>query len=119
MPVLSSFVDPRDAEFIDFAKAMDAAIAEIRAVVDEVKLGGGETARERHAARGKMLVRTRVDKLIDPGAPFLELSQVAAYQVYDDDVPSAGIITGIGLVEGTECVIVANDATVREAPTIH
>ena len=113
MSVLSSFVDPRDADFISYAMAMDAAIAEIRAVVDEVKLGGGETARERHAARGKMLVRTRVDKLIDPGAPFLELSQIAAYQVYDDDVSSAGIITGIGPVEGTECVIVANDATVK------
>ncbi len=113
MPVLSSFIDPRAAEFIDNAALMDAAIAEIRAVVDEVKLGGGEIARERHAGRGKMLARTRVDKLIDPGAPFLEFSQVAAYQVYDDDVPSAGIITGIGLVEGTECVIVANDATVK------
>ena len=60
-----------------------------------------------------MLARERIDKLIDPGAPFLELSQVAAYHVYDDDVPSAGIITGIGPVEGTECVIVANDATVK------
>ncbi len=113
MPVLSSSVDPGAAEFADNAAAMEAAIGEIRAVVDEVKQGGGERARERHTARGKMLPRERIDKLIDPGAPFLELSQVAAYKVYDDDVPSAGVITGIGPVEGTECVIVANDATVK------
>ena len=113
MPVLKSDVDTRAAEFTDNVAAMEVAIADIHAVVDEVKLGGGERARERHTGRGKMLPRERINKLIDPGAPFLELSQMAAYQVYDDDVPSAGIITGIGPVEGTECVIVANDATVK------
>ncbi len=113
MPVLNSDVDTRGGEFADNTAAMEAAIAEVRAVVDEVRLGGGERARERHIGRGKMLARERIDKLIDPGAPFLELSQLAAHKVYDDDVPSAGIITGIGPVEGTECVIVANDATVK------
>ncbi len=77
------------------------------------QLGGGETARERHLARNKLLPRDRVAALIDPGSPFLELSQLAAYGLYGDEVPSAGIVTGIGRVSGRECVIVANDATVK------
>ena len=78
-----------------------------------VKDGGGESSRERHLSRGKLLPRDRVRTLLDPGSPFLEFSQMAAHEVYDDVVPGAGIITGIGSVEGTECVIVANDATVK------
>ena len=76
-------------------------------------LGGGERARERHVARGKLLPRERVDALLDPGSPFLELSPLAADGMYDGEAPAAGIITGIGRVSGRECVVVANDATVK------
>ena len=93
--------------------AMRALVDDLRARVAEVRQGGGETARERHLARGKLLPRDRVAGLLDPGSPFLELSQLAAYGMYDDEVPAAGIITGIGRVSGRECVIVANDATVK------
>ena len=86
---------------------------DLRARVAEVGLGGGETARQRHLARNKLLPRDRVAGLIDPGSPFLELSQLAAYGLYDNEVPAAGIVTGIGRVAGRECVIVANDATVK------
>ena len=78
-----------------------------------LRQGGGETARQRHLARNKLLPRDRVAGLIDPGSPFLELSQLAAYGLYDNEVPAAGIVTGIGRVSGRECVIVANDATVK------
>ncbi|MFP3803149.1 carboxyl transferase domain-containing protein, partial [Paraburkholderia sp. SIMBA_027] len=70
-------------------------------------------ARERHLSRGKLLARDRIEALLDPGSPFLEFSQFAAYEVYDEPVPAAGIVTGIGRVSGRECVIVANDATVK------
>ena len=86
---------------------------DLRERVAEVALGGGEAARQRHLGRGKMLPRERIVGLLDPGTPFLELSQLAAYGMYGDDVPGAGIITGIGRVSGQECVIVANDATVK------
>ena len=78
-----------------------------------VRAGGGERARERHVARGKLLVRDRIELLCDPGAPFLELSPLAALGMYDDECPAAGIITGVGRVAGRRCVIVANDATVK------
>ncbi len=113
MPPIKSQIDTRADEFKANAEAMAEAVAELRTLGATVREGGGEKARERHVARGKMLPRARIDGLIDPGAPFLELSQLAAHGVYDDDVPSAGIITGIGPVEGRECVIVANDATVK------
>ncbi len=76
-------------------------------------MGGGERAVERHRARGKLLARERIDRLVDPGTAFLELNALAAWDVYDGQAPSAGIVTGIGVVEGRECVIVANDATVK------
>ena len=88
-------------------------VAELREHLARVRLGGGEAARRRHVARGKLLVRDRVDRLLDPGSPFLELSPLAAHGMYDDAVPSAGIVTGIGRVAGRECVVVANDATVK------
>jgi 3-methylcrotonyl-CoA carboxylase beta subunit len=88
-------------------------VAELRERLALVRRGGSETARKRHTDRGKLLVRDRVDRLLDPGSPFLELSPLAAYGMYDDAVPSAGIVTGIGRVEGRECVVVANDATVK------
>jgi 3-methylcrotonyl-CoA carboxylase beta subunit len=87
--------------------------AQLRERLSEVRRGGDERSRQRHVQRGKLLVRDRVDRLLDPGSPFLELSPLAAYGMYDDAVPAAGIVTGIGRVSGRECVIVANDATVK------
>ena len=113
MTLLRSDIDPRSAEFAANAAAMRELLDDLRASVAEVGLGGGETARQRHLARNKLLPRDRVAGLIDPGSPFLELSQLAAYGLYDNEVPAAGIVTGIGRVAGRECVIVANDATVK------
>ncbi len=113
MTLLRSDIDPRSAEFAANANAMRALVDDLRARVAEVAQGGGETARQRHLSRNKLLPRDRVAGLIDPGSPFLELSQLAAYGLYDNEVPSAGIVTGIGRVSGRECVIVANDATVK------
>ena len=87
--------------------------AQLRDRLTAVRRGGDERSRQRHVERGKLLVRDRVDRLLDPGSPFLELSPLAAYGMYDDAVPAAGIVTGIGRVSGRECVIVANDATVK------
>jgi 3-methylcrotonyl-CoA carboxylase beta subunit len=88
-------------------------VADLDAQLARVRMGGGEKARERHTARGKLLPRERVDRLLDKGAPFLELSALAAHGMYDGDAPGAGIVTGVGRVSGRECVIVANDATVK------
>lgn len=92
---------------------MQALVDHMRGVVVELALGGGESSRERHLSRGKLLPRDRVEGLLDPGAAFLELSQFAAYGMYDDEAPCAGIVTGIGSVSGVECMIIANDATVK------
>ncbi|MBR9858318.1 MAG: methylcrotonoyl-CoA carboxylase, partial [Gammaproteobacteria bacterium] len=94
-------------------EAMTAEVTALREQVATIELGGGETSRQRHTGRGKLLPRERVRQLLDPGEPFLELSQLAAHEVYDDAVPAAGLITGIGRVSGAECMIVANDATVK------
>ncbi|MGH6915569.1 MAG: carboxyl transferase domain-containing protein, partial [Geminicoccales bacterium] len=111
--VLKSTVNPRSEEFQDNERAYRALVADLRAQVQEVKRGGGERVRQRHLGRGKLLPRDRVRTLLDPGSPFLELSQLAAWGMYGGEVPSAGIITGIGRISGRECVIVANDATVK------
>ena len=95
------------------AGSMLALAAELRERLSIVRQGGSAAARERHVSRGKLLVRDRVDRLLDPGSPFLELSALAATGMYDDAVPSAGIVTGVGQVSGRTCVIVANDATVK------
>src|SRR5512138_3997825 len=92
---------------------MAALVADLRDKLAAIEGGGGESARARHASRGKLLPRDRVRALIDPGSPFLELSQLAAYGMYDDNIAAAGIITGVGRVSGRECVIVCNDATVK------
>ena len=113
MTVLESHIDPRSDEFRRNAEALGAQVADLRAKVDTIRLGGGAAARDKHLARGKLLPRERIRTLLDPGAPFLELSQLAAYGVYDEPIPAAGIITGIGRVSGQECVIVVNDATVK------
>jgi 3-methylcrotonyl-CoA carboxylase beta subunit len=111
--VLSTAVNPASVEFKSNTAAGEALVTDLRAQLDRVALGGGDRARERHVGRGKLLPRERVDRLLDPGAPFLELSPMAAHGMYDDEAPGAGIITGIGRVSGRECVIVANDATVK------
>ncbi len=89
------------------------SVAELRQRLEAVRRGGSDAARARHQSRGKLLVRDRVDRLLDAGSPFLEIAPLAAYGMYDDAVPSAGIVTGIGTVSGRECVVVANDATVK------
>src|SRR5712671_2676328 len=113
MPVLKTALDTRSEAFRANAQAMRAVVDDLAARVAEIRKGGGEAARERHLSRGKLLPRDRVRTLLDPGAPFLELSQLAAFGMYGEDIPAAGIITGIGPVMGRECVIVANDATVK------
>ena len=113
MAGLGTPIDARAPQARANRERMASLVAGLRAEVDRVRLGGGEQARERHLGRGKLLPRDRVRALIDPASPFLELSQLAAHFMYGGDIPAAGIITGIGLVEGRECVIVANDATVK------
>ena len=113
MTQLTSSMDTRSAAYADNRAQMEGLIADLRAKVAHIQLGGGSAAQERHVQRGKMPVRDRIQRLLDPGSPFLELSQFAAFEVYDDEVPSAGIVTGIGRIEGRECVVVANDATVK------
>ena len=92
---------------------MEALVAELRERTAQVAQGGGEKATERHRSRGKLTARERIDRLVDPGGAFLELNALAAWELYDGQAPAAGIVTGIGVVEGRECVIVANDATVK------
>ena len=113
MTVIKSNIDTRSPEFRANSDAMQGLVRELRDLVDRIKLGGGEAAREKHVGRGKLLPRERVRTLLDPGSPFLELSQLAAYQVYEEEVPAAGLIAGVGRVSGRECMILANDATVK------
>jgi 3-methylcrotonyl-CoA carboxylase beta subunit len=113
MQALKTKINPRSEEFRANAGQMRALVEDLRAQAARVSLGGGESARARHSARGKLLPRERVDQLIDPGTPFLEIGQLAALGMYDDEAPSAGVIAGVGRVEGVECMIVANDATVK------
>lgn len=113
MAKLTSKINTRSADFLENAAHMQEQVDDLKEKLAEIKLGGGEKSRERHLSRGKLLPRDRVNALLDPGSPFLELSQLAAFDVYKDNVPSAGIITGIGRVGGQECIIVANDATVK------
>jgi len=110
---LHSTTDPTSSDFARNAEAMRALVAELRDRLDQVAGGGGETSRARHTSRGKMLARQRVDLLVDPGTAFLELSPLAAYGLYGGDVHSASIITGVGRISGRECMIVANDATIK------
>ena len=112
-PVLATAADPGSEAYRANRAAHTALVAQLREKLAAVRLGGGEKARARHTARGKLLPRDRVDALLDPGSPFLELSPLAADGMYEGQAPSAGIITGIGRVSGREVVIVANDATVK------
>ncbi len=113
MSALSSRARPDSAEFRTNAEANLALVEDLRTRLRSTALGGGRRARERHTARGKLLVRDRIDLLLDPDMPFLEFSALAANGMYDDAVPGAGIVTGIGTVAGRQVVIVANDATVK------
>src|SRR5437870_12462752 len=113
MAVLTSQLDREAEEFGRRRERMEELVAEVRERTAQVARGGGEKATERHRSRGKLPARERVDLLVDPGTAFLELNALAAWEMYDDGAPSAGIVTGIGVVEGRECVIVANDATVK------
>ena len=113
MATIKSKINPNSADFAANAAAMQAQVDDLHGILDRVRQGGGSKACERHTSRGKLLPRERVQGLLDPGSPFLELSALAAYNVYGEDVPAAGVITGIGRVSGQECVIVANDATVK------
>jgi 3-methylcrotonyl-CoA carboxylase beta subunit len=110
---LRSTIDPTSSDFKRNVEAMQAQVAELKSRLDAVAAGGGEVSRKRHMARGKMLARERVDLLIDPGTAFLELSPLAANGLYGGDVHSASIVTGVGRVAGRECMIVANDATIK------
>jgi len=113
MATLKTNVNARSAEFAANAQAMRVLVADLREKVARIALGGDEGARAKHLARGKLLPRERLRMLLDSGSPFLEFSQLAAWGMYDDEVPGAGIITGIGRVSGQECVVVVNDATVK------
>src|SRR2546430_1545524 len=113
MPVIESKLDLRDATAVKNREAMTALVADLRFTVATIEQGGGEAACAKHVARGKLLPRDRVGALLDAGSPFLELSPLAAFGMYDDNIAAAGIITGIGRIAGRECVIVCNDATVK------
>ena len=112
-PRLGTTCDPRSDAYARNTAAQQVLVDELRQKLDTVSLGGPEGSRTRHVERGKLLPRDRVDTLLDPGSPFLELSPLAAHGLYDGDAPAAGIITGVGRVSGRECVVVANDATVK------
>src|SRR5919109_983352 len=104
----------RDSDvFESRRRRMEALVADLRERTALVARGGGEKAVERHRSRGKMTARERIDRLVDPGSAFLEFSALAAWDMYRGQAPSAGMVTGIGVVEGQECVVVANDATVK------
>ena len=111
--ILESQLNPRSADFQANAAAMRAVVDDLRAQVERVAQGGGEAARAKHLARGKLLPRDRVQMLLDPGTPFLEIAPLAALNMYDNAAPGAGLIAGIGRVAGTDCLIVCNDATVK------
>ena len=113
MTVLETTIDVHSAEFGANRAAMSALVSELRARTELVRAGGGPAASAKHRQRGKLLAHERVERLCDPGTPFLALSELAAWEMYDNESPGAGIITGIGMVAGQECVIVANDATVK------
>ena len=113
MAILTSQLNTRTADFAANSSAMGEQVNHLRALLARVHEGGGAKAQERHTSRGKLLPRERINRLLDPGSAFLEVGQLAAHEVYGEDVPAAGVIAGIGRVEGVECMILANDATVK------
>ena len=119
MTVLGSAVSPRDERFRSNLAQHDAALHTLRAALSHSLAGGGPAHVARHRKRGKLLVRDRIDRLVDPLTPFLELSPLAAWGLYGNEVPAAGIVTGIGIVHGLPCMVVANDATVKGGSFFH
>jgi 3-methylcrotonyl-CoA carboxylase beta subunit len=113
MTALPSTIDPRSPEFGENSAAMQGLVKDLRAKLDTAMQGGSEDARARHISRGKLPARERVNLLLDPGSPFLELSPLAAYGLYGGDVHSASLITGIGRISNRECMVIANDATIK------
>jgi 3-methylcrotonyl-CoA carboxylase beta subunit len=113
MTVLHSQLNPRSADFAANAAAMRTVVDDLKAHLEKIAVGGGEAARAKHTARGKLLPRDRVQMLLDPGTPFLEVAPLAALNMYNNDAPCAGLIVGIGRVSGVDCMIVCNDATVK------
>src|SRR3990172_667583 len=113
MERIESRLNTAGTEYKENRRQMEAAVAKLRAEIERIRLGGPEESRRRHVERDKLLARDRVARLIDPNTPFLELSVLAAYGMYDDEAPSASIVTGIGRIHGRETVIIANDATVK------
>src|SRR6185437_15382180 len=110
---LKTNIDRNSESFRANAQAMRGLVDDLKGKLAAIAQGGGDAARQRHLARGKLLPRDRIQALIDPGAPFLELSPLAGHGLYEEDVPAGGIVTGIAPIMGRECVIVANDATVK------
>eukprot|EP01098_Paradermamoeba_levis_P003910 TRINITY_DN1728_c0_g1_i1.p1 TRINITY_DN1728_c0_g1~~TRINITY_DN1728_c0_g1_i1.p1 ORF type:complete len:597 (+),score=206.62 TRINITY_DN1728_c0_g1_i1:179-1792(+) len=113
MGIIPDLVERGSPEFKKNTEEMQQLVAKLKQTVGQIQKGGPSKAIERHLARHKMLARDRIDALIDPGSPFLELSQLAGHELYDEEIPCGGIITGIGRVQGVECMIVANDSTVK------
>eukprot|EP01036_Dinobryon_divergens_P040316 gene40316-53287_t len=113
MSTLETQLNARSADFQANAAAMRAVVDDLRAQVAKSTFGGGEAARAKHTKRGKLLPRDRVQMLLDPGTPFLEVAPLAALNMYNNDAPSSGVIVGIGRVSGVDCMIVCNDATVK------
>ncbi|MFT5806880.1 MAG: 3-methylcrotonyl-CoA carboxylase beta subunit [Moritella dasanensis] len=113
MAKIGTALNIKHPNFVAKKQAMQDLVQQLESNIEQVKQGGGEIAQQRHLARGKMLARERIDALLDPGSPLLELGQFAAWQYYDDAVPAAGVVAGIGRVNGIECMIIANDATVK------
>ena len=113
MPILSTHINAQSQEFKDNYAFNQALVNELNGLVHTIAQGGGEAAQARHKARGKLLARERIDHLLDEGSAFLEVGQLAAHEVYDDHVPCAGVVAGVGQVSGIMCMIIANDATVK------
>lgn len=113
MPYIASKLDTHAEDFKKNAASMRAQIAQLKEMSQQLSQGGQETARQKHVQSGKLLPRARIEKLLDPGSPFLELSLFAGYQLYEDSIPAGGMITGIGRIHNRECMIIANDATVK------
>ncbi len=111
--IIETQLNSHDDQFQQNVAHNKALVAELRQRTAQIKQGGGEKYQQRHTEQGKLFVRDRIDRLLDPGSPFLELSALAAWNIYDGAAPSAGIVTGIGRVSGRECMIIANDATVK------
>ena len=113
MEIIETKIDSQSGEFTENRKRMEALVAELKGELAQARNGGSERATELHKSRGKLVVRDRIERLLDPGTPFLELSPLAAWGMYEWEAPSAGIVTGIGVVHGKEVMVVANDATVK------